>query len=67
LNSQVEVANRIKVARYETQKLDPEERKRLAAEGKRLLLAARAQRQNVLAPPSTIVTTSRSTTPFNKK
>jgi len=60
LNSHVEVANRIQVARNETQKLDPEERKRLALEGKRLLLAARAQRQNVLAPPSSIVTTSRS-------
>lgn len=67
LNSHVEVANRIKVSRYETQKLDSEERKRLALEGKRLLLAARAQRQKVIAPPSTIVTTSRPTTPFNKK
>jgi hypothetical protein len=36
-------------------------------EGKRLLLAARAHRQNVLAPPSTIVSTSRSTNPFDKK
>ena len=58
LSSRASVKNQIKLgkARFETQKLSLEERKQLALEGKRLLNAARAQRKNVFAPPTTITT-----------
>ncbi|KAL3768878.1 hypothetical protein ACHAW5_003350 [Stephanodiscus triporus] len=58
LSSRASIKNQIKLgrARFETQKLSLEERKKLAIEGKRLLSAARAQRKNVLAPPTTITT-----------
>ena len=60
LSSRASVKNQIKLgkARFETQKLSLEERKKLALEGKRLLNAARAQRRNVLAPPTTITTSN---------
>lgn len=58
LSSRVDVKIQLNLgkARFKTQKLDPEERKRLALEGKRLLIAARARKQNVFEPPTSITT-----------
>jgi hypothetical protein len=60
LSSRASVKDQIKLgrARFETQKLSLDERKKLALEGQRLLNAARAQRKSVFAPPTTITTSS---------
>ena len=53
------VKRQIQLGSKRTQKLPPDDRQRLAMEGKRLLDAARARNKRVIAPPTSITTSRR--------